>query len=196
MSELTTWTPPPAGVQQLGGRVHVPPTDIPNVSRFSIVADPQMATLALIKGARRRREAIRAAGAPGHVVWHELLASNWERAFTFYNALLGWQKAGVHAGPMGAYQEFSDGTETIGGMFTPPEMQGFSVWVFYFSVRDIEAAAKSVRAGGGRILYGPITVPGSARIVHCLDPQGAVFGLMDRRVRVSIGCYAPRDPHG
>jgi hypothetical protein len=36
--------------KQLGGAVQVPPTDVPDISRFSIVADPQMATLALIKG--------------------------------------------------------------------------------------------------------------------------------------------------
>ena len=36
-------------IKQLGGVVHVPPTDIPNVGRFSIVADPQMATLALLE---------------------------------------------------------------------------------------------------------------------------------------------------
>src|SRR5262249_55220091 len=43
-------------VRRLGGVVHVPPTDIPDVSRFSIVADPQMATLALFKGFRAAQE--------------------------------------------------------------------------------------------------------------------------------------------
>ena len=36
-------------IEQLGGTVYVPPKDIPNISRFSVVADPQMATLALFK---------------------------------------------------------------------------------------------------------------------------------------------------
>ena len=36
--------------KQLGEAVYVPPTDVPNISRFSVVADPQMATLALVKG--------------------------------------------------------------------------------------------------------------------------------------------------
>ena len=39
-------------IKQLGGAVYVPPTDVPNISRFSVVADPQMATLALVKGAK------------------------------------------------------------------------------------------------------------------------------------------------
>src|SRR5271169_1215592 len=33
---------------KLGGSVHVPPMDIPNISRLSVVADPQMAALALL----------------------------------------------------------------------------------------------------------------------------------------------------
>ena len=39
-------------IKQLGGAVYVPPMDVPNISRFSVVADPQMATLALVKGAK------------------------------------------------------------------------------------------------------------------------------------------------
>ncbi len=41
-------------VWELGGKVCVPPTDIPNVGRFCVVNDPTGATLALItlKGAR------------------------------------------------------------------------------------------------------------------------------------------------
>jgi len=36
-------------VQSLGGAVRVPPTDIPEVGRFAIVADPQGATFAVIQ---------------------------------------------------------------------------------------------------------------------------------------------------
>jgi len=35
--------------KQQGGQVHVPPMDIPNVGRFSVIADPQGAVLALYK---------------------------------------------------------------------------------------------------------------------------------------------------
>jgi len=33
-------------IKQLGGTVYVPPTDVPNISRFSVVADPQTKALA------------------------------------------------------------------------------------------------------------------------------------------------------
>src|SRR5262249_32417158 len=45
-------------IQHLGGVVHVPPTDLPDVSRFSIVADPQMAAVGLFKGMKLRQEQI------------------------------------------------------------------------------------------------------------------------------------------
>ena len=181
-------------VKKLGGTVLMPPTDVPNVSRLSVIADPQMATLALIEGREAGQEQPAQPKAPGHVVWRELIATDWERAFIFYNKLLGWQKASATPSPMGNYQEFSAGSHTIGGMFNRIDSEGFSVWLYYFSVSDIDAAAKQVVACGGKIIYGPLTVPGTARIVQCIDPQGAVFGLMDRRVRITIECYSPRDP--
>lgn len=39
-----------AKVEQLGGKVCVPPTDIPNVGRFSVITDPAGATISLFKG--------------------------------------------------------------------------------------------------------------------------------------------------
>ncbi|MFY9874472.1 MAG: hypothetical protein WAL20_02320, partial [Rhodomicrobium sp.] len=49
-------------------------------------------------------------------------------------------------------------------------------------------------AGRGQILNGPFILPSGASAVHCRDPQGAIFALIDTRVRVSVGCYKARDP--
>lgn len=38
-----------ARVEELGGKVCVPPTDIPTVGRFSVIQDPTGATLSMIK---------------------------------------------------------------------------------------------------------------------------------------------------
>jgi predicted enzyme related to lactoylglutathione lyase len=174
-------------IKQLGGAVYVPPMDVPNISRFSVVADPQMATLALVKGLKTGQGQSVVLGAPGRVGWHELLAADWETALAFYSALFGWQKADSHVGVMGTYQEFSAGGETIGGMFTKPPTLPLPFWLYYFNIDDIQAAAKRVEAGGGQIVYGPTEVPGGAWIVHCMDPQGAIFALLDRRGRKTIG---------
>ncbi len=181
--------------KQLGGAVYVPPTDVPNISRFSIVADPQTATLALVKGLKSAQAQSAEPGAPGRVGWHELLAANSEKAFAFYRELFGWQKADTHVGAMGKYQEFSADLGTIGGMFTKPATLPHPFWLYYFNIDDIQAAAKRVEAGGGQILYGPTAVPGGAVIAHCTDPQGAIFALLDRRGRKTIGyLYFERAP--
>jgi predicted enzyme related to lactoylglutathione lyase len=41
-------------VEELGGKICVPPHDIPNVGRFSVITDPQGATLSLITLSRAR----------------------------------------------------------------------------------------------------------------------------------------------
>jgi uncharacterized protein len=186
-------------IRQVGGAVYVPPTDVSSISRFSVVADPQMATIALIRGVKPGPARSAELGPPRRVGWHELLAADWEKAFAFYSDLFGWQKSASHVGAMGRYQTFSAGGETIGGMFTKPATLPLPFWLYYFNIDDVEAAAKRVEAGGGQILYGPTVVPGGARIVHCTDPQGALFALLDRGSRKAIGYFyfervTPRNP--
>jgi uncharacterized protein len=105
-------------IKQLGGAVHVPPKDIPNISRFSIAVDPQMATIAVVKWLKPGQEQPAELDTLGRVGWHELLAADWEKAWGFYGELFGWQKADADIGAMGTYQLFSAGGLTIAGMFT------------------------------------------------------------------------------
>jgi predicted enzyme related to lactoylglutathione lyase len=186
-------------IKQLGGAVYVPPTDLPDICRFAVAADPQMATLALIRGVKPRQEPSAEPGKAGHVGWHELLAADWEKAFAFYAELFGWQKVESNVGPMGTYQQFCAGATTIGGMFTKSASLPFPFWLYYLNVADIEATAKSVEAAGGQILDGPACVPSGAWIAHCMDPQGATFALLERRSRKAIGYFesvALRDSSG
>ena len=176
-------------IKRLGGAVHVPPQDILNISRFSVVADPQMATLALLQWLRPRREQPAELSAPGRIRWHELLAADWEKAFAFYGELFGWEKADADVDAMGAYQLFSAGGQTIGGMFTKPSTVPIPFWLYYFNIGDVDAAAKRVKAGGGQILEGPIEVPGGIRIARCTDPQGAMFALTAKRSDKAIGYF-------
>jgi len=182
-------------IKELGGAVHVPPTDIPNVSRFSVAVDPQMATFALFKWFSPGQEHPVAPGALGGVGWHELLAADWEKAWTFYRELFGWQKAAADIGPMGTYQLFSAGGETIGGMFTKPSTAPVPFWLYYFNIGDIDVAMRRVKAGSGAILDSPIEVPGDRWIVRCTDPQGAMFALVGKRSHTGVGYFA-RVPSG
>ena len=178
-------------IKQLGGMVHVPPADIPNVGRFSVVADPQMARLALLERLQTGQERQVEPDIPGHVGWHELLAADWKKALAFYCELFGWQNAEVTVGALGTYQRFSAGGQTIGGMATKPPKVPVPFWLYYFNVGDIDAAAKRVKVGGGQILNGPVEVPGGSWIVHCTDPQGAIFALVGKRRYKAMVFFEP-----
>lgn len=168
-------------VTQLGGTVHVPPQDIPNVGRFAVVADPQKAVVALFKPSAPGPDQMPEPGTPGRIGWHELLAEDWETVFPFYSALFGWTKAdAMDMGAMGTYQLFALGEQTLGGMFSKPPMVPVPYWQYYFNVDDIDAAVERVTAGGGKVLNGPMEVPGGW-IIQGMDPQGAMFALYGPR---------------
>lgn len=187
-------------VTRLGGTVLVPPTDIPDVSRFAIFTDPQAARLAVLRWLQPRPEQPAMLDDIGRVGWHELLAADWEKALAFYSEIFGWQRADADVGEMGTYQLFSAGGQTIGGMLTKPPTIPAPFWLYYFNIEDLDAAAQRVQAGGGEIVDGPFEVPGGSWIVQCTDPQGAMFALEGTRSRKAIGYFEraasgdPSDP--
>jgi hypothetical protein len=63
----------------------------------------------------------------------------------------------------------------------------------YFRVLDITAATERIKANGGRILNGPMEVPGGDWMVNAMDLQGAAFALHARRGH-SAGSRC--EPHG
>src|SRR5215471_17202147 len=154
-----------------------------------VAADPQMATIALLKWLDGGQARPAEFDAPGRVSWHELVAADWEAAFAFYRELFGWQKAQADTGLAGTYQLFSAAGQTIGGMFTKSVVEPAPFWLYYFNVGDIDAAIRRVTAGGGTLLNGPIEVPGKRWIARFADPQGAVFALAGKRAHDGIGYF-------
>jgi len=167
-------------IKRLGGAVYVPPTNS-NIGRISVVADPQTATLALVKGLKPGRQRPDDFAKQARVGWHELLAADCEKAFAFYGELFGWQKSGAEIGPTDTYQVFSAGGQTIGGMFTKRPEDPIPFWLLYFNIGDIDAAAERVKSGGGQVLKGPVELPGGGWVARCRDPQGAAFALQGTR---------------
>ncbi|MER8963191.1 VOC family protein [Mesorhizobium sp. M0701] len=160
------------------GTVHREPNDIPGVGRFAVVADPQGAVFNFLQPSGPDQPPLPAT-TPGNIGWHELYTSDWQAALDFYSEQFGWEKGdAMDMGPMGIYQTFSAGPESGGGMMNKPEQIPVPVWMFYFNVPAIDAAAKRATDNGGNILMGPMEVPGGSWIVQGQDPQGAHFALM------------------
>jgi predicted enzyme related to lactoylglutathione lyase len=166
-----------AAITAGGGKVHHPPTDIPNIGRFAVVADPYGGAFALFKP-NAGNGAPPPQGARGHVGWHELYTDDLEGAFAFYAKLFGWTKAdAIDMGPMGVYQLFAAGGAPIGGMMKRMPQIPVSCWNYYVNVESVHAAAERIAQGGGRVTNGPMEVPGGSWILNAVDPQGAFFSL-------------------
>lgn len=168
-------------IEESGGTLHREAMDIPTVGRIAMVSDPQGAPFYLIApDGGEQPPALPMA--PGHVGWHELHTSDWQAAFDFYARRFGWAKAdALDMGTRGIYQLFSTGGgNAVGGMFDAATF-GRPAWLFYFVVDDVDSAAERVRSSGGRLLHGPMEVPGGAWIIQCADPQDAMFALVGMR---------------
>lgn len=167
-------------VQAAGGIIHRAAEEIPGVGTFAVAADPQGATFMLFQppaGAKPPEKP--SMNTPGLPVWHDLRASDWEPEFEFYAGLFCWTKAdAVNIGPTSVYQIFAAGSKALGGMMTDPEAAQGASWIFYFQVDEVEAAIDRVRHNGGTLIHGPTQVPGGLKMAHCLDTQGAIFGMV------------------
>lgn len=174
----------------VGGRVHWPATDIPNVGRIARVSDPQGAEFYVMtpKPMASKSDAKSTAfaeGIPGHCSWNELQTTDARAALNFYTEEFGWKSPRtVDMGAMGSYYIISaDGkTKTeIGGIMNKGPDCPSPMWNHYFNVDDIDAAAKRVSAAGGTVQGTPQEVPGGVWIFHGTDPQGGKFSLVGPR---------------
>jgi uncharacterized protein len=167
-----------------GGAVKRAPADIPGVGRFAVVTDPQGAYFRLFRDAGGNPPPPPAPDTPGLVGWRELHAGDGPKAFAFYSGLFGWTKRqGMDMGAAGVYQlfGFAGGDSDYGGMMTRTPQMPAPMWVYYFNVPAIDAAADRIKAKGGKIVNGPMEVPGGQWIVQGLDREGALFALVAPR---------------
>jgi predicted enzyme related to lactoylglutathione lyase len=162
-----------------GGAIRRPPTDIPNVGRFAVAADPGGAQFLLFKPNPTEEPKPAAPMTPGHIGWHELIAGDLDREFSFYSRLFGWTKDRAHdMGPMGTYQMFAAGGAPCGGMMKACAQAPHPSWTYYIAVDSVARAADRALTRGATVLSGPMEVPGGAWIVQARDPQGAHFAMV------------------
>lgn len=163
-----------AAAERLGGKVLKAPADIPNVGRFAVLADPQGAAFAVFKPGAMPE----GAAPPTDFSWHELATSDQQGALAFYSELFGWSRGPAHdMGPSGTYQLIEHGGAQVGGIYKMMDASRPPHWLTYIRVADVDRAAAAAKAAGGRVLNGPMDVPGGSRVVQLADPQGGAFAL-------------------
>jgi predicted enzyme related to lactoylglutathione lyase len=164
---------------QLGAAVLVPAQTMPGVGRFAVLQDPQGAVFATIDGENPSGEETDPQAK--QFSWHELVTSDPDKAWDFYSTLFDWKKtSAMDMGPdLGNYQMFGRDRFTYGGIYRKPaDLPAPPHWLHYVMVEDSadEAADRATKAGG-KLVMGPMEVPGGDRIAVLQDPQGAYFAV-------------------
>jgi predicted enzyme related to lactoylglutathione lyase len=160
----------------LGGKIIRQPWDIPTVGRISIVQDPQGAVFGLYMASQEEAET---QPGVGEFSWHELATTDWRSALSFYQRLFNWEPtSAMEMGPeLGTYQMFGRNGTPLGGMYTRPPHVSQSYWLPYIKVADSRKTAAVVKRLNGKILSGPMEVPGGDWIFVGADLQGAQFAV-------------------
>jgi uncharacterized protein len=175
-----------ASVEEAGGKALMT-HDIPNVGRIAMVTDPQNALFYVMKPIPpaddpNGRSDVFSPDQAQHVRWNELSTSDPDAALRFYKRHFGWSQEGdMDMGEMGKYRFIQSNGVTIGAIMRKPPQLPVSVWTYYFGVDDIDRAVQAINGGGGRVLNGPMEIPGGEFALNAIDPQGAPFGLVGPR---------------
>ena len=169
-----------AEAERLGGKVLKSATDIPNMGRYAVLTDPQGATFAVFSPTGEPPERVGPSGGAGEFTWHELATTDHAAAMSFYAELFGWEKGEAHdMGGMGTYQLFNHGGEQAGGIYNVQAPSTPAHWLSYVHVPDCTKATDAAKDAGGRVLNGPMEVPGGSWITMMIDPQGGAFAVVE-----------------
>jgi predicted enzyme related to lactoylglutathione lyase len=174
-----------AEIESAGGKTLMGATDIPNVGRIAMVADPQGAPFYVMKpippeGKENQASTVFSPTDQGRCAWIELSTSDPVAARQFYGLQFGWTSDNfMPMGEHGEYRFIDNEGLTLGAIAGAMEGQ-HPHWRFYFRVPSVGSAKQTVEAKGGKVIMGPMEVPGGDHIVIGIDPQGAEFALVGK----------------
>jgi predicted enzyme related to lactoylglutathione lyase len=170
-------------IAELGGKILVPPTDVPKMVRFTVGMDPQGAAFGVLANISGQPEEAQtdAPPLPGTFCWDELHTKDIDAAAKYYGALFGWTGS-ASDGPM-KYWHWKNAGRDIGGMLTlmmpsvPPN------WLAYLATADVDASTAKVKDLGGKVIVPAQDVEKVGKFSIVQDPTGATFSLF-RSARV------------
>lgn len=167
--------------EALGGKTTQPVVVIPGTVSLAMFADPQGHEVGLVGPAPGGPEGARvpAAGNGAPVIWFEVMGPDGGALVTFYSELFGWT-ARKYDIPGFDYWEMDSGAGTgiQGGIGTGPHGQSYTT--VYAQTPDLEATVEKAGQLGATIVMPPTSMSEGLRVVMFTDPQGHLFGALDR----------------
>jgi predicted enzyme related to lactoylglutathione lyase len=161
-----------------GGTIYFGPSDIPEIGRFFVFADPQGAVLSAFASSSPPE----GPPAEGTFVWDELATSDIDAAKAFYGDVFGWTSRDMDMGGGMTYSMFErpGGGDAGGGMPLTEDMKANSVppnWLVYLGTDDVDAATAKAKELGATVYMPPTDISGVGRFSVLADPTGAAFAL-------------------
>lgn len=162
--------------KQLGAHIIMPPFDVGEYGRMSVLADPSGAVFCLwqSKATTGGKFLMFEDYAVG---WVELAARDTQASKKFYGDLFGWsfKDTPTAVANSGNYIEFAKNGTNYGGILPmSPEWGNIPPhWAIYFMVPDVDACVAKTKELGGDVCLPPFDAPGVGRIAMITEPAGA-----------------------
>lgn len=126
----------------------------------------------------------------GEPCWADVSAPDLAASRDFYRAIFGWEYVDAGA-EFGHYTNAHLGGRRVAALSPPPpDGQGVPAsWSLYLATADADALAARIGQLGGKVLMGPMDIPGSGRMLVGLDPADAAFGAWQAGGHIGFDLY-------
>ncbi|WP_227979137.1 VOC family protein [Nocardia spumae] len=173
-----------AAITAAGGTIFFPPTDVMDVGRMCVAADPTGAVFGVWQAKAHTGAGIY--NEPGAYCWNELHTRDYATAQEFYRRVFGWTFDEIGDGENFVYSTFSrPDTDVLGGMMDASTVPGEAppYWLTWFQVSGTDQSVARASELGATVLM-PVNDTPFGRSAVIQAPQGEVFGLIDPAVTV------------
>jgi predicted enzyme related to lactoylglutathione lyase len=164
-----------AKATEAGGNVMMPPFDVMESGRMTIIQDPTGAMFGVWQPGTHIGAKL--VNTPNTLVWNELQTKDIESAKSFYGAVFGWA---YDVNDQGYVACKTDGRVQAGMMQideswgeVPPN------WSTYFLVEGIESKVEKIQELGGNVLVPPTPAGELGKFSVVQDPQGGTFNIIE-----------------
>jgi uncharacterized protein len=126
----------------------------------------------------------------GEPCWADVLAADLPAAKRFYGALFDWT-FNETAMDFGQYVMAERNGKVVAGISPPPPgpEQPPLAWTLYLASHDLDRTARRVDESTGKVVLGPMEIPGTGRLLFAIDPTGAAFGVWEPGRHIGAQVY-------
>ncbi|MFG3305193.1 VOC family protein [Streptomyces wuyuanensis] len=166
-------------IRQNGGTVLMEPMQVGEFGTMCLAQDPSGVAFGVWQPGTHK--GFEATNVPGSFCWAEIFTREPGKSDAFFPAVFGYGVKAV-VDPGMDFKVFDLGSDPVFGRMRmteeefPAEVPSY-VQV-YWTVADCDAAVATVQKLGGRLVFGPMTMP-FGRFAAVVDPQGAPFAVID-----------------